>query len=255
MTTNVKENQDQFNRQADIFANYSGTKDVDYMEGLFTLTGLSEVDNLLDVACGSGSFVAYVSKKINSVTGIDVSDRLISIAKIQAQDLNLTNVGFVCGNVEELPFRENTFSVVLSKSAFHHFSNPERVFDEMYRVCQPGGVICIDDITTYEDKDATLVIDQMDKLMDISHNRRMSIEEITQLFLNRGTKVVKMRINEFERTVLEYQGHALQTPDNATKLDELVSKTVGDGAIHDVLYGRNGEIFFLNRGFTIVGKK
>lgn len=255
METSPEVNKQQFNKQAEVFAQWSGTTNTEYMEFLAHCIGLTSGDHLLDVACGSGSFAAYVLSNVKFVVGIDISDKQVSIANKHARDLGLRNIGFVCGNVEKLPFRENAFSAVISKSAFHHFTDPERVFGEIYRVCQPGGVICIDDISTYVDPDATCIIDQFDKLIDVSHNRRMSTEEVTRLFLNRRMKVIRTKINEFERSFQEYQGHALQTLTNATKLKELVSKNVRDRVIYDVLYDKNGEIFFLNRGFTIVGKK
>ena len=169
--------------------------------------------------------------------------------------MGLVNVNFICGNVEALPLRDGSFSVVTSKSAFHHFGNPEAVFKEMYRVCESGGIICIDDITTYDEPQVTQIIDQMDRLMDVSHNRRMSPEEIKQLFLDKGMSVVKTKVSEFELTVQEYQSHAIQTPANATTIEQLINNTIQAVTIPNYLFRKDGKIMFINRGFTIVGEK
>lgn len=71
----------------------------------------------------------------------------------------------------------------------------------MFRCCKPNGLIRIDDITTYVDQRATEMIDRMDKFMDISHNRRLSMDEFNKQFLRKKMKVIKTKINEFELTV------------------------------------------------------
>ena len=256
MVTSPEVNRIQFDEQAGQFAEWAARlKDPASMANLSAFIGFSPADTMLDVACGPGNFVIFASATVRSATGIDISSGQLNIAREQAAKLRLQNVNFVCGNVETLPFRDNLFPVVTSDSAFHHFGGYEKVFAEMYRVCRPGGKLCISDITTYEDPEASRIINQMDRLMDTSHHRRMSPDEITQLFLERGMRVDKREVSEFEILLEHYRAHALQTPENATLLEELMNKTVQNGTIHKVLYRRNGETYFLNRGFTIVGTK
>lgn len=255
MKTSAEINRKQFNRQALNFSNWSSTKNLEYLELLLKFIGLSKKDKLLDVACGSGDFVIYASKAINYATGIDISDKLVKIANDQVRKLGLKNIVFMHGNVEKLPFKDNSFSVVISKSAFHHFRNYKKVFDEMFRCCKPGGLICIDDITTYDKPIVSNVIDYMDKLMDVSHNHRIPIGEFNKLFSKKGIKVIKTKVNEFERSVDDYQKHALQTPMNVKKVKKLIDKALSDNRMRKYLFKKENKIYFMNRGYTILGTK
>jgi SAM-dependent methyltransferase/uncharacterized protein YbaR (Trm112 family) len=46
----------------------------------------------------------------------------------------------VCGSAEELPFRDNSFAVVVSRAAIEHVPHPERAYAEILRVLEPGGM-------------------------------------------------------------------------------------------------------------------
>jgi ubiquinone/menaquinone biosynthesis C-methylase UbiE len=255
MPTRAELNRRQFNEQAAIFARWSGTVDVAYMASLADFIGLAAADRLLDVACGSGGFALFVARRLAWAIGLDIADVQVHMADRRARELGIRNVGFVCGNVERLPVQAERFSVVVSKSAFHHLRDPDAAFAEMYRVCEPGGVICIDDITAYDDPAATQLIDRLDTLIDVSHHRRLSAGEITALFTARGMHGIRSRRHVSERALREYQAHAQQTPANAAKLEEVVRETVESGAIRDVLYRRDGETYFVNPGMTVVGRK
>ncbi len=255
MKTNAEKNKKQFNRQAQIFKEWSGTKKREYMESLCSFIGLSKKDQLLDVACGSGNFTIFTSQKVKSATGIDISDKQIEIANRQVTELGIKNTIFICHKGENLPFEDNLFSIVITKSAFHHFSNYEKIFDEMVRCCKPGGFICIDDITTYDEPMATSIIDKMDKLMDVSHNRRLSVDELKTQFLRKKIRVVKTKINQFELAIKEYQKHALQTKANLKKIKLLINKALVSGKINKCLFKKGNEVYFINRGYTILGVK
>lgn len=225
------------------------------MEFLREFIGLSGTDTVLDVACGSGDLAIFAAKAAKSVGAVDISDKQIDIAKAQSTRLGIKNVTFLCSNVEHLPFESNSFSVVLSKSAFHHFGNFEQVINEMFRCCKQGGLICIDDITTYEDPLATDIIDRMDKLMDVSHNHRLSIAEFNKQFSRLGMTKVRTKITEVERSVKEYQEHALQSAANAKRLEKLIRESLLGSKINKYMYKKNEQVYFVNRSYTIVGTK
>lgn len=255
MSTSADKNKEQFNKQAYVFSQWSGTKNIDHMEFLRNFIGMSATDTLLDVACGSGDFTIFASRTVEAVTGIDISEQQIGIANRQSKKLGTNNTSFMCSNVEKLPFDNNAFSVVVSKSSFHHFRQHEQVMNEMFRCCKPGGQICIDDITSYEDAFASSIIDRMDKLMDVSHNRRLSIADFNQQFARLGLETLRTKTNEIVCSVAEYQQHALQSAENAKRLQQLVRATVADKKICKYMYEKGGEIYFINRGYTICGRK
>jgi ubiquinone/menaquinone biosynthesis C-methylase UbiE len=70
---------------------------------------------------------------------------MLEQAQSLAQKRGLTNIYWQKGDIELLPFTDDSFSIVLSRYAFHHFLNPDLVLSEMVRVCRPGGRILIAD--------------------------------------------------------------------------------------------------------------
>ncbi|MET3980394.1 ubiquinone/menaquinone biosynthesis C-methylase UbiE [Mucilaginibacter sp. UYP25] len=91
-------------------------------------------DRLLDVGCGSGLFGDLVSLTGAKVTGIDASERLIERAKKRNPIIH-----FVSGEMEELPFEDNSFTIVCGFNSFQYAANVQNALVEAKRVLQPGG--------------------------------------------------------------------------------------------------------------------
>jgi len=87
---------------------------------------------VLDAGCGNGNYIIDENrKKISWATGIDASEE--STSKNICLDEKLV------GNLEQLPFDDNSFDVVTSLWVLEHLENPEKVFNEINRVLKPGG--------------------------------------------------------------------------------------------------------------------
>ncbi|MFZ3582159.1 class I SAM-dependent methyltransferase [Loktanella sp. DJP18] len=89
---------------------------------------------VLDCGCGPG-YVAACAKLLGTdVEGVDFSDGMIREAKAQFPD-----IGFHVADVEDLPWGDQTFDVVLSNIVLFHVVNPTRAMCETRRVLKPGG--------------------------------------------------------------------------------------------------------------------
>jgi ubiquinone/menaquinone biosynthesis C-methylase UbiE len=97
---------------------------------------LSSADNLLDVGCGSGLFAAMAHKQGATVTGFDATAELLEQAKLRAPELK-----FQVGEMEELPFADNEFTVVTGFNSFQYAANVKNALTEASRVLKPGGKI------------------------------------------------------------------------------------------------------------------
>jgi len=101
-------------------------------------------NNLLDVGVGNGMLLSYLKKKITYV-GIDISDKMLELAKEKALKHSIPFVS-VLGNAVNLPFPDNSFDTVICIDTFHHipekYSN--RVLDELFRVARPNGQILLE---------------------------------------------------------------------------------------------------------------
>lgn len=101
--------------------------------------------SVLDAGCGTGAILEMLKKDYPDVqyTGIDLSDKMIEVAKRKA----LTDVSFLQGDCENLPFAANSFDAMLCSQSFHHYPHPEDFFASFYRVLRPGGRLILRDMT------------------------------------------------------------------------------------------------------------
>ena len=95
---------------------------------------------------------------------------------------------FVLGDAEKLPFLDSSFTMVLSRLAFHHFLHVEQVFSEMMRVLKPKGRLVLIDM---EAEEGTLreTKDRIEKMRDASHVRNLTRSEMRALYEKNGFRV------------------------------------------------------------------
>ena len=96
-------------------------------------------DVVLDAGCGPGYDalrMAAIVGKTGQVTGIDLSERMIAIAKAKHTSLP---VSFRTGDVRKLPFPDASFDKIRIERTLQILDNPGQVLDEMIRVLRPGG--------------------------------------------------------------------------------------------------------------------
>lgn len=103
---------------------------------------------VLDIGTGPGRLpIAIASKnKYVRVTGLDLSPDMIRMASRLAAKKGLSNVDFKAGSASELPFGDREYDLVISTLSFHHWKEPERALDEIYRVLREGSEAWIYDI-------------------------------------------------------------------------------------------------------------
>lgn len=110
-------------------------------------------DKVLDVGSGLGidSFIAsFAAGDKGRVVGIDLSSKEVQHAQKRANERDL-NVQFSVADMENLPFPNESFDVIVSNGAFCLAPNKEQAFRELYRVLKPGGRISVCTTTTKED--------------------------------------------------------------------------------------------------------
>src|SRR5437763_5831221 len=107
---------------------------------LVAFAGVRSGDLVLDVACGTG-VVAVTAARIGArVRGLDLAPALLTDARKNAA-LAASDIDFVEGDVEALPYPDATFDVVLSQFGHMFAPRPAVAIGEMLRVLKPGGRI------------------------------------------------------------------------------------------------------------------
>lgn len=112
------------------------------------LLGLSEEDykdkKILDCGCGTGEFTCWYASQGNDVTAIDLCGPSQEQAKQYASSYQLDDrIDFRQMSVLELDLPDNSFDIVYSYGVLHHTPDPYRGFQNMVRVCKPGGLVIV----------------------------------------------------------------------------------------------------------------
>jgi len=88
---------------------------------------------LLEVGCGRGEFLRGFFRCGMDVCGVDQSEMAKTICP--EAEFKIANLE------EEIPYENDYFDVVYSKSVIEHFYHPEKLVAQIYRVLKPGGLV------------------------------------------------------------------------------------------------------------------
>jgi arsenite methyltransferase len=111
---------------------------------------LASGERVLDLGSGAGTdslVAAQMVGEAGRVTGIDMTREMLAKARTAATEIGATNVDFVEGEAEHLPFEDETFDVVISNGVIDLIPDKDAVFAELHRVLVPGGRLQIADVT------------------------------------------------------------------------------------------------------------
>ena len=103
---------------------------------------LARGQQVLDAACGSGNLTIPAARTGAQVTGFDLVPALLEATAARARREGL-RITLRAGTVEELPFDDAQFDVVLSMFGLMFAARPERVLAELARVTRPGGQVAL----------------------------------------------------------------------------------------------------------------
>lgn len=95
--------------------------------------------DVLDIATGPGTIARYIEEKTDcKIYALDYCFEMIEQAK-----KNSKNIIFNVGDVEDLPYPDNSFDVVTCSYGFYWFKDIERVIFEIKRVLKPNGKLIV----------------------------------------------------------------------------------------------------------------
>ena len=101
-------------------------------------------EKVLEVSFGSGYLMTKYASRQLDIYGIDYNEKMLKITSNKMLKINI-KANLSQGNVERLPFADNTFDTVINTMAFTGYPNGEKAMSELKRVLKDNGKLLIVD--------------------------------------------------------------------------------------------------------------
>lgn len=100
---------------------------------------------ILDEGSGTGAVACFLEAEIEDsiITAVDSCQEML-------EKINSSKIRKVVASVDNLPFEDGTFDLVVSRQCFHYVKNLHAVCTEIKRVLKPGGVFILAQIVPYD---------------------------------------------------------------------------------------------------------
>lgn len=95
---------------------------------------------VLEFGCGTGSTAIIHAPRVKKYLAIDVSPRMIDIAKGKLLDTDIHNLTFKTQAMEELDVEDASFDAILGLSILHLMNDPDAAIRRVSKMLKPGGV-------------------------------------------------------------------------------------------------------------------
>lgn len=100
---------------------------------------VADADTVLDIGCGEGMLARRLRRRASRVTGIDLHEPSIELARAQSPDGDIT---YIHGDALEYPFAPASFDGIVSVATLHHM-DAEAGLTRMRELLRPGGTLAV----------------------------------------------------------------------------------------------------------------
>ena len=253
-SSNQTEIREAFSRQADGFESaHMNFSSKEYLGYVASKIAPEKTDTVLEVAAGTCACGRAIAPHVAKVTCLDITPAMLSIGKETAKTERIENIDFVIGDAAELPFPDNSFDIVLSRLAFHHFPDINQPFAEMVRILKPSGKLVLIDMET-EEEPLRKIADSIEKMRDSSHVRNLSQKEMFSLYRKHGMTVSCRETVRMPMILQNWLDHT-KTPETIqSEIKTLMKKEISGGKKTGFSpYCHGGEVYFDHRWVLMIG--
>lgn len=153
---------------------------------------------VLEIGCGTGNAAQLIKKyfKTKRITGIDLDERMVAIAKRKNKD---KTISFEVQDAADLKYKNNSFDAVFDLGVIHHIPHWKECLKELKRVVKPQGQLIIEDLSI--ESFSTPLGKVMKKVLDHPYNAMYKEEEFVKYLEKIGFRVV---VYKKYNTIIKY---------------------------------------------------
>ncbi len=171
---------------------------------LCQMCNINENSHILDVACGKGTSSCFFVEKFGCrVTGVDVSEKLVNMAKELVKKKGLEDkIEFKIADAAALPFEDNSFDAVIIQALMVMVDDKiqKKILEESLRVLKPGGYFGSIELSWSKQPGEETIADIAEKMCDVYMRRVKTSADWEKTFKSAGFKHIsteerKMNMN------------------------------------------------------------
>ncbi|HEX2997651.1 MAG TPA: methyltransferase domain-containing protein [Anaerolineales bacterium] len=156
---------------------------------------LSAGDSVLDYGCATGSIAQEIANTARVVRGIDLSSKMIEIARRKAEERKIKNIEFAHAAIFDESLKERSFDLILAFSVLHLLEDPIQVVDRIHQLLKPGGLFISATPCLGEKKFVSLLINipvfLLSKIGILPHIKFFSVHGLAGSITNQKFQIVE----------------------------------------------------------------
>jgi arsenite methyltransferase len=173
---------------------------------------LHEGEAVLDLGSGGGIDVLLSARRVGprgKAYGLDMTDEMLDLARLNQRAAGVENVEFVKGTIEDVPLPPDSIDVIISNCVINLSGDKPAVFREAARVLCPGGRLAVSDIIADPDMDeatrrdmaqwtgciaGALTREDFRRELESAGFEDVSIEETHRVHEHAGSAIIRARL-------------------------------------------------------------
>ena len=192
------------------------TRDDMHLELILGYIQVESGMRILDLGTGSGYLAFPFADKYKQVevVGLDIVEKTLEENQRKAELTGINNLRFVSYDGMDFPFDDNSFDIVITRYALHHFPAINDTFREISRVLKKNGVFFLSDPTPNDD-DVERFVDEYMQMKKDGHIQFYTKDEWKKM----GCSVDLMYIDGFQ-TIIRFP----RKKETALEFDDIISR-------------------------------
>jgi 2-polyprenyl-3-methyl-5-hydroxy-6-metoxy-1,4-benzoquinol methylase len=130
-----------WDRQAKDFADHEQHAKLSENKDFITTLKYLNIDNtVLDYGCATGIISNAIAEKVKEIHAIDISPKMIEMAKAKAAERHINNVYYAQATIFDERYQKESFDVILAFRILHMLEDIQGVMSRVNELLKPGGI-------------------------------------------------------------------------------------------------------------------
>lgn len=215
------------------------------LRDLVRLANPRGIEQVLDVATGSGALALAFGPYVESVLGIDLSPAMLELAETERAARGINNVRFSLGQIGVAPLPEAAFDIIAHHDLLLYVSDVPALFALFNRLLRAGGRIVMDEMIGSDDPVKRATLEAIMLRRDPGMAEVVSAGEIEAALRSTGFRVAKAERYTVNRDVDEWLARAAADEATRAAVRSMIEAGIdADAAGLNARWGRDGAIGF-----------